>query len=104
MLVALDFDGVICDRQGTIDRDRDFINDKPVEGSKEAIEWIIENGWEVYILTARTEEDWPLIKKWLKKNKLPEIEITNIKRSSSVYLDDRAIRFRGWKDFIKYYK
>lgn len=102
--IALDFDGVICKREGIIERTHNFTKDFPTDGCKEAIEWLLSMGWEVVIFTSRKHYEWGKIKTWLKKYDIPQLSITNIKENFQVILDDRAIRFIGWQDFIKYYK
>lgn len=101
MKVAIDFDGVLCDRQG-LPRSHGFIDCPPMDYAHEALKCLRRNGHEFYILTAREEKDWPAIKKWLKESGLPRIRITNKKDpGTAIYLDDRAVRFTNWIDFCK---
>lgn len=103
MIIAIDFDGVICKRSG-IPRNHDFSKDFPVGGAKEAIEWLISVGHEPYVLTARTPEEWMDILNWMVKHKFPPIEVTNVKKlGTKVIIDDRAYRFTNWLDISKYF-
>ena len=50
--------------------------------------------YELVLFTTRPEK---LAKKWLEDNHINQYfkEITNIKKPASIYLDDRALNFRG---------
>jgi len=52
------------------------------------------NKYELVLFTTRPEK---LAKKWLEDNHINQYfkEITNIKKPASIYLDDRALNFRG---------
>ena len=59
------------------------------------VKGMIEQGHRVKIFTARAQdsEQILLIRKWLKKNDLPALEITNIKDYNMIKLfDDRAVQ------------
>ncbi len=99
MRIAVDFDGVICRRAG-IPRKKSIFDDPPQDDALEAVKWLMESGHELYIFSNRDEDD---ILIWLKQNNFPLLEITNRKKpNTSIYLDDRAIRFTSWLDFTKY--
>ncbi len=101
MMISVDFDGVICERSG-IPRPHFFDACPPVAEAKSALEYLA-TFHEVYILTARPKEEWPLIREWLEKWDFPIFEITNIKKlGTKVMIDDRAIRFTNWSDVCKY--
>lgn len=98
--IAVDFDGVIHSYasgwQGA-----DVIPDPPVDG---AIAWLNELAVvaDVVILTTRaeTDEGRRAVMEWLMFHGVDvELEhplaVTNVKVPATVYLDDRAIRFRG---------
>jgi hypothetical protein len=98
MKISIDFDGVVCKRTG-IPRSDSFLDEEPQEYAKEAIEWLMEQGHELYIQSNRDKDE---ILVWLKEHDFPLLEITNIKKlNTSIYLDDRAIRFVSWQDFCK---
>jgi len=100
MKIALDFDGTICDLKGIV-RGHDFSKCKPKKDAKEAIDWLLKEGYEIWIFTTRAESEWEDIYGWLLKWKIPPLRITNIKRNATIYLDDRGVRFTSWQDFCK---
>ena len=68
---------------------------KPVPKMIKRVEQMIEKGVRVKIFTARASDPQQiiLIKNWLSKNSLPELEITNIKDYDMIRLyDDRAVQ------------
>jgi thiamine monophosphate kinase len=103
MKIGIDFDGVIVERYG-IPRKDNFDNCPPTENCEDALRWLKRQGHELYIFTNRLPEEWKKIDNWLKMNQLPKIRISNIKdKDTSVYIDDRAIRFTNWMDICKYF-
>ena len=100
MIIACDFDGVLIERK-SIPRPEDFEKDKPMKDAREAVKFLIERGHEVFILTSRRADNWPKIRRWLEKHDFPWLRITDTKENATIYLDDRAIRFTNWLDFIK---
>jgi len=101
MIVALDFDGVLCNRPG-FPRVLEFMGCEPTKGAVEAV-WWLHKRHKVYILTGRPSEDWNDIRKWLKKWRFPKLEVTNVKKvGTHLQIDDRVIRFTNWLDIVKY--
>jgi predicted phosphatase len=100
MKIACDWDGTIVHRTG-IPTNSNPWSDKPKKGAIETLRLLDD----FYILTNRPKEDWPMMKKWLRENGYSkEVLITNVKQpNTTVYLDDRAIRFTSWNDFRKLY-
>jgi serine kinase of HPr protein (carbohydrate metabolism regulator) len=99
MKIAIDFDGVICESPLN-KRDWDFMRKKPNKGAKDAINALMDKH-DIWIFTARTQEEWGKIRKWCDKHKIPQLPITNYKDSATIYLDDRCIRFTNWADFCR---
>lgn len=99
-IICVDFDGVIhAFSKGWHDGS---IYDKPVPGTRDALEKLINGGFEVVIYTIR--DDNKAIEAWLKKWQLPKLRITQKKIMALAYIDDRGIRFQGnWEDVIKYF-
>ena len=100
-IVSIDFDGVIADYDGW--KGEDHLG-KPMKGSIHFIKRLLESGFKPVIHTTRNRNK---IKQWLKFNKFPQIEVTNIKYPSLVYIDDRCVQFKGnfntlIKDLRKY--
>lgn len=101
MLIAVDFDGTICKRSG-IPRKDDYLTAPPTENALEAIWWLLAKGHQPYIFTSRHEKDG--ISLWLYYKGFPYLEVTDRKLpDTSVYIDDRAIRFTNWMDMCKYF-
>lgn len=98
MLISIDFDGVIVNRAG-IPRKAGVMDSEPQQYAKEAIEWLMAQGHELYIQSTRSEDEILL---WLKLHQMPLLRVTNKKlMGTSLYLDDRAVRFSTWQDFCK---
>ncbi len=74
--------------------------DLPVEGAREFVQWLLDLGAEVVIITARIreagDENEQAIRDWLQLHGFPHIEtITNVKLPCALYVDDRGWRFEG---------
>ena len=99
-LLSCDFDGVICKRSG-IPTKEDWENDPPMEGARDAIKYLMDQGYEVYVQTAN---DLRRVKHWLRVNRFPKMDVTHSKKKGTIaYFDDRAIRFTNWNDIRKYF-
>lgn len=98
MKYAIDFDGVICKREG-IPTKEGF--GEPMEGALESIKLLKKMGHKVWVFTSNP--DLEMVHEWLFKHKFPRLKITNIKTPAHVYIDDRAIRFTNWMDIRKYF-
>ncbi len=100
-IVSIDFDGVIANYDGW--KGESHLG-KPIEGAIGFIKRLGERGFKPAIYTTRNKNR---IEEWLKNNKFPDIEITNTKYPSVVYIDDRCVQFKGnfnilIKDLKKY--
>ncbi|MCK5695737.1 MAG: hypothetical protein KAH62_03905 [Desulfobacula sp.] len=89
---GVDLDGTLAyyDRMSSYDE-----VGEPVPAMLVLVKKMINNGIRVKIFTARVQdpEQLPIIRKWLKDNGLPELEITNIKDYNMRMLyDDRCIQ------------
>ena len=89
---GVDLDGTLAyyDRMSSYDK-----VGEPVPAMLTLVKKMINNGIRVKIFTARVQdpEQLPIIRKWLKDNGLPELEITNIKDYNMRRLyDDRCIQ------------
>ena len=97
MIIACDFDGVLCDpthvRPG-------FRMGEPMEGAIEAMHRLHAQGDTVIIFTAR--DRFEPVEDWLQHFRIPYDRVTNIKFPCDVYLDDKAIRFTSWAQVIEY--
>lgn len=99
--VCLDFDGVVHSyRSGW--RGALVIPDPPIHGTEEAIARLRQQ-YRVVIYSARcrTEEGRQAIEAWLRKHGIEVDEVCEHKPPALVYVDDRAIPFRGdWDQVI----
>ena len=89
---GIDLDGTLAyhDRSSSYKKVGD-----PIPAMMALVKKMINNGVRVKIFTARATdpEQLPIIRKWLKDNGLPELEITNVKDYSMLRLyDDRCIQ------------
>jgi hypothetical protein len=73
------------------------IPDGPTPGAREAVEELVLDGWRVIVLSARAQTlaGTEAIKQWLRMWRIPFDDVTAIKPSAVVYVDDRALRFTG---------
>lgn len=114
--IAIDFDGVIHQYTSPWSHVLE-ISDPPVDGAFEFIRGALREGFDVVIFTARANADpnakWfnnnpkhdpsgvdKNIREWMVRHGLEQeiadkIEITAIKPSAAVYIDDRGWRFEG---------
>lgn len=101
--ILVDFDRVIHKySSGWIDGS---IYDKPVPGSIEALKKLQEAGYEVIIFTAKSTlgaKRNKEIREWLKSYGL-KLKVTWTKLPAIAIIDDRAIRFRSWRDTLNYF-
>jgi len=102
MKIALDWDGTLAERK---EIPRGNVNWSLIKPNEHAVDFCYEamsRGHELYVCTARSKGDFPKIREWLVKHKFPDMDITNRKRlGTTIYLDDRAIRFTNFLDISK---
>jgi hypothetical protein len=99
--VCLDFDGVLHSyRSGW--RGEEIIPDPPIHGTREAVA-NLRKQYRVVVYSARcrTPEGRQAIENWLRKHDIEVDEVCEHKPPALVYVDDRAIPFRGdWDQVI----
>ena len=79
-----------------------MIPDPPIHGTREAIQRL-RKSFRVVIHSARcaTEEGCAAIEAWLSKHEIEVDEVARFKPPAAVYVDDRAVPFRGdWNEAI----
>jgi hypothetical protein len=91
-IIGLDFDGVIQSLRETKKGEFGI----PVEGSLQAVDAFLRDGFEVLIYTART--DLVEVRRWLKEHGFPKMLVTNEKIPADIYVDDRGYRFFDWSN------
>ena len=91
-VVALDFDGVLHSYSTGWEP-----TDPPEDGAHEFVEWLVGQGAEVVVVTARalSAEGTEATRKWLRHHGFPELRVTHEKVRAAAYIDDRAIPYRS---------
>lgn len=99
--VCLDFDGVLHSyRSGWCGAE--VIPDPPIHGTREAVARLSQL-YRVVVHSARchTEAGRRAVESWLLKHEIVVDEVCEHKPPALVYVDDRAVRFRGnWDDVV----
>jgi hypothetical protein len=99
--VCLDFDGVLHSyRSGWCGAE--IIPDPPIHGTREAVARLRQQ-YRVVVHSSRchSEEGRRAVQSWLERNGIVVDEVCIHKPPALVYVDDRAIRFRGnWDDVL----
>lgn len=91
--VCIDFDGVLSASDGPYSRAH---FGPPVPQGFKLLRGLLDNGYQVVVLTARKETD--LITLWLSNHGFPNMVVTNHKVPAIAYIDDRAISFADDSD------
>lgn len=93
--ICLDFDGVLHSyRSGW--RGEEIIPDPPIHGTKEAVARLrLQYRVVVYSARCRTPEGRRAVERWLCKHEIEVDEVCDHKPPALVYVDDRAVPFRG---------
>ena len=96
--IGVDLDDTLATNTGF----PDFNLKDPLEGSKEAMDELVSQGWKVVIYTARPWSVYNLIEHWLVTHEIPFKHIVCGKMLLRWMVDDRNIEFRGnWKDVLE---
>lgn len=88
--VGVDFDGTIVKTSPP-----DYKLGEPINGAREALTQMANDGWKIVIFTARPWADYTLIEDWLKEYLIPFRRIICGKPLMRFYIDDRNIEFNG---------
>lgn len=99
MILAIDFDHVIHDKDNPIEGRR---MGAPITGAKEALLSFRRKGWKIRVFSvggAEGKNKW--IADFMKYYGIPFDEITNIKQKADYFIDDKAIRFTVWSEVLK---
>jgi hypothetical protein len=102
--ICIDFDGVINSYESGYGPHYkvDLIPDGPIEGTKEAIEKLRKKFKVVVQSTRCADPDGKqAIVDWLEKYDIKVDEVVAVKPAAVMYIDDRAIQFRGnWTEAL----
>ncbi len=91
-VIAIDIDGTICTEERTFDRPLA----KPLDGAREALQLLKDNGNTIILWSARGWEQYRITKDWLDKYNFPYDQILLGKPQVSIIIDDRARQFTAW--------
>ena len=97
--IAIDFDGVIhAYSRGHHDG---TIYDPPIKDAKKTIQ-SLRKKYFIYIYSARsrTRQGKVAVTKYLDKYRIPYSKVVGYKPPAKFYIDDRAIRFKNWKQTV----
>ncbi|MDP2189397.1 MAG: hypothetical protein Q8J69_12025 [Sphingobacteriaceae bacterium] len=109
MTIAVDFDGVI--HAYSKGWNGGAIYDPPVPGTREAMQALRDKGYKIYIFSTRSNKMFrkkdeidqdAAMKAYLAEHEIPYDKIWTFgKPMADIYLDDRAIGFRGdWNEAL----
>lgn len=93
MILAIDFDGVLCSENVRPGR---RMGD-PIEGAIEAMQALKVKGYTLIIHTVRGERPKHVVD-WLVYWGIPFDDVTRIKPDADLFIDDRAVHFESWAD------
>lgn len=100
--IALDFDGVLHEYDTWTGIKPEG---KPIEGSREAVESLLDAGWTVFIHSTRAADSDGLgaMLDWFREHEFPlsRMMVTAIKPKAEVYVDDRGLRFESWEQALE---
>tara|TARA_Y100000310_G_C20656606_1_gene802279 strand:+ start:1416 stop:1802 length:387 start_codon:yes stop_codon:yes gene_type:complete len=106
--IAVDFDGVIhTSSKGFYDG---TIYDVPIDNTRAGLEYLSKN-YKIIIYTCKANPNRPLVNgktgieliwEWLKKYNYDKYisDIVYEKPNAKYYIDDKAVRFRNWKQIL----
>ena len=98
MILAIDFDGVLCDNNNVRPG---FTMGAPMEGAIEAMRTLKRQGDTLIIHTVRGGRPQH-VEDWLRHFGIPYDDITNIKPNAACFIDNNAIRFTSWSQVMQY--
>ena len=94
--IMVDLDGVLCSEEVFFDRPLA----EPIEGARESLQKLREDGHTIVIYTARTWGEYRVTQRWLADHGFEYDGLHMGKPVGDVWIDDRAIRFTNWKDAL----
>lgn len=94
-LLVIDIDGVLAVEQKAVPWEQREV----MPEARKALRLFRKKGYAVLLFTSRPRSQKRVTVEWLKKNGLPFDGILFGKPRGILYVDDRAYRFGGWKQF-----
>ena len=95
--IVIDIDGTICEEGPVSER----IFAKPKPGAIESVNKLRDDGNFIILYTARCWNEYKTTKHWLDSNSIPYDILLCGKPIYDVWIDDRAMKFRSWKEIVK---
>ena len=93
MQIIIDLDGTICSEEKTCSRSLA----RPLRGAKETVNGFFRAGHKIIIYSSRSWQEYEMTERWLKKNGFRYHQLVLGKPIGEIWIDDRALRFTGWK-------
>lgn len=99
-ILAIDFDGVLHNPNDVEDGRR---MGRPVEGAREAMTYLANQGDTLIVFTVRGGEQRSrkAVEDWLTFFNIPFSAVTNIKPKADAYVDNLGIRFTNWPQALR---
>lgn len=94
MRLIIDLDGTICEERPTFERGLAKPKMLAVEALRRFKAW----GHHITIYTARGWREYDMTKAWLDDHNIPYDNLICGKPVYDIWIDDRAIRFKGWME------
>ncbi len=92
MTIIVDLDGVLCTEERTFER----ALARPIEGARESITALRNQGHTVVIYSARSWSEQRLTQDWLERHGFQYDGLILGKPVYDLWIDDRAVRFTDW--------
>jgi histidinol phosphatase-like enzyme len=96
LTIMVDLDGVICTEERVFDRPLA----EPIDGAREALQALKDAGHTIVVYTARGWAEYRYTKQWLDDHGMVYDAIQMGKPIAHVWIDDRAVPFRDWKQTL----
>ena len=94
MQIIIDLDGTICTEEKTFSRSMA----RPLPKAVETVNTLYEEGHTIIIYSARTWQEFEMTTHWLDQHQVKYHQLVLGKPIGDVWIDDRAIAFKGWED------
>lgn len=106
LTIAIDIDGTVAD-SSPVDFHKaaydpfEFMKARPIEGAADAVRLLYEQGHKIVFHSSRTMASKAATEAWLRKHGFPFHHLEMRKFLAHVYIDDRAVDGRDWRNVMK---